>query len=229
MTGRAAVRLVGVFALTVVLLAATPVLAGSGASPTGGTPPVGTAAATTTDGTELTVEATDASATDGGEVTVEITVTNEGDERAVAPVVSVGELPDGWVVVDNSSEEGTYRSSTREWLWFTLPPGESVTAAITIDVPEDATGVHEIPVTVDDRDNHSAETVAEIDAGSEGGSGLLAGALVPAAAVVGLLLVGAGAYLYRARGGGGGNSGGGSGGGAGGTGGASGGSGSERE
>lgn len=200
MTGRAAGRLVGVLALTAALLAASPVLLGAGASTPGEPGAVGTAAATTTDGTELSVQATDASAPDGGEVTVDITLTNEGDEGAVAPVVSVGELPEGWEVVDNASEEGTYRSSTREWLWFTLAPEESVTASVTVEVPENATGVHEIPVTADDRDNHTAETVADIDAGSEGsdgGSGLPTGLLLPAAGVVGVLLVGGGVYWYR--------------------------------
>lgn len=172
-------------AVAATLAASVATVAGTAAAP---------ASAATTDGVDLAVEASTSSTGDGN-VTVEITVTNEGDQPSVAPVATVGRLPEGYRVVGNASADGTYRSSTRQFLWFELPPGESVSANVTLTRSDNASG-GTVPIRVDDDDGHTAST--NVSVGSGGG---LLSRLPTLAAVAALVaVVAGGAYAYRRRG-----------------------------
>jgi uncharacterized repeat protein (TIGR01451 family) len=152
---------------------------------------------------------------DGGEVrpgetvTVSTTVTNEGENGSSGVVVDAG-VPDGWTVVEREDAGGTWRSSTREWLWVSVDPGESVSPSLTLRAPENASGEYAVTFVVSTGDsdgNATAEGIVtvgsdEADAGVNGRSFGSGGddrsvGLLAAAAVVILALVGFAAYRRR--------------------------------
>jgi archaellum component FlaG (FlaF/FlaG flagellin family) len=120
----------------------------------------------------LTVDPGEATVAPNGSVTVTLTVENTGQERSVGPVVRLDSLPEGWTVANQTSENATYRSSTREWLWRGLDPGATGEATATLSAPGSAEGTHDLPVSADDAAGATAEAVATVAVGASGdGSG----------------------------------------------------------
>lgn len=71
-------------------------------------------------------------------------------EASLGPVeVGVGPLPDGWEVVANQSNDGTFQSQASTWSFDAFAPGTRAAGSLTIAVPEDAEpGEYEIPIVV---------------------------------------------------------------------------------
>jgi uncharacterized repeat protein (TIGR01451 family) len=158
---------------------------------------------------DLSVGADGGDVRPGETVTVTTTVTNEGENGSSGVVVDA-RVPDGWTVAERDDDGGTWRSSTREWLWLSVDSGESVSPSVTLRAPENASGEYAVSFVVSTGDsdgNATAEGVVTVggdgaDANVSGqsfgsGGGDRSVGLLAAAAVVILALVGFVAYRRR--------------------------------
>lgn len=109
----------------------------------------------------LTVDTNVTSKTDTSR-TVSVWIQNEGSERSIAPVLNVTSLPLHWKVKNQSSPNGTYRSSSNEWLWMSLPPDETVRTTFQLQIPANYSGTHAIRLKVHDANNNSANALISI-------------------------------------------------------------------
>lgn len=93
-------------------------------------------------------------------------------EATLGPVeVGVGPLPDGWEVVANQSNDGTFNSQASTWTFDSFAPGTRAAGSLTVAVPEDADpGEYEIPivVTVGNEDGSIETSVTATIVGAEG-------------------------------------------------------------
>jgi len=93
-------------------------------------------------------------------------------EASLGPVdVGVGPLPDGWEVVANQSNDGTFQSQASTWTFDAFAPGSRAAGSLTIAVPEDTDpGEYEIPivVTVGSEDGILETSVTATVVGAEG-------------------------------------------------------------
>lgn len=116
---------------------------------------------------ELQTTVQDGSSAD--RATIAITLRNVGETTSVAPVVRLESLPEGYTVVNQTSDAGTYRDSTREWLWLALEPGETAEATVTVET-EGTGGTFEIPVVAEDEAGNAASATVTGSVGAAGGS-----------------------------------------------------------
>lgn len=127
--------------------------------------------------TSLAIGTEPATGTANGTARLPLSLTNEGEARSVGPVLRIEDLPPGFAVVNQSSPNGTYRESTREWLWTRVDSGETVTATAVLAFPANASGSYEVSLSADDADNATATATATVrveeeptDGGSDGGT-----------------------------------------------------------
>ncbi len=140
----------------------------------------------------------------GGNATVVVELANTGGGDSVAPVVQVGSIPEGWRVVGQESPAGVWRSSTREWAWLNVSPGETATARLFLRAEGNTSDGGPVRLAVVDADDNTDTATADLEAvvaneSSSGGSGGGVDPLFVAAAAGVLALAGLGTYLYRQR------------------------------
>lgn len=111
----------------------------------------------------IEAEASDAEA--GGTTTVTITFSNNGDERTGA-IVDVTSMPDGWEIQNHSDDGGSWNDDESKWLFQGVQAGSSVEPSVTLSIPEDASGDHEIEVQGSTTDSDVSAT-ATVSLGSE--------------------------------------------------------------
>lgn len=188
----------------VVTLATVALVGGAGVATatTGDAPPATVAGLQAQADADLGLSVT-ASGVEDGNVTVELTLSNEGPDDSDAPVVRLGQLPEGWAVVAQSSDGAAYRPSTNEWLWVSLAEDAEVTVTATLSVPEDANTDRQLDVVAADADGNEANASAAVGGG--GGEGALAGLSLPlvAAGAGALVVLGVVVAVVRRRRGGG--------------------------
>lgn len=132
-------------------------------------PLAGGASAAVTQETTLAIGTEPATGTPNGTARLNLSLTNEGEARSVGPVLRIDDLPPGVAVTNQSSPNGTYRESTREWLWTRVDPGETVTASVVLSVPANASGSYEVALSADDADNATATASATVTVDPEAG------------------------------------------------------------
>jgi predicted secreted protein len=118
--------------------------------------PIGTVAAAP--GVDVTQEANSTTVAPGE--TVEFTTTINVDELDTAGAGLAVELPDGWTLVSQTSEEATFKSEANEWLWF-VPGGISgdKTVTYTVQAPDDAEDGETVTVTAEGVVTDDGETL----------------------------------------------------------------------
>lgn len=107
----------------------------------------------------IEAEASDAEA--GGTTTVTITFSNNGDERTGA-IVDVTSMPDGWEIQNHTDDGGSWNDGESKWLFQGVQAGSSVEPSVTLSIPDDASGDHEIEVqgSTTDTDVSATATVS---------------------------------------------------------------------
>lgn len=109
----------------------------------------------------------------GETVQVGVAIENTGSTTSPAPVLDLESLPAGWTVTEWSGTDAAYRNATNEWLWTTLEPGEVEKFTFTVEVPANASGVHELGAELTDGDERSTtgstEVAVEADATTTAG------------------------------------------------------------
>lgn len=91
----------------------------------------------------IAAEASDAEA--GDTTTISITFSNDGDEGTGA-IVAVTGIPNGWEIENRSDDGGSWNSGESKWLFQRVEAGGSVAPSLTLSIPDDATGDHEIEI-----------------------------------------------------------------------------------
>lgn len=134
-------------------------------------PVLATSPMDTTTESSLSLSATQTTSVANGTVTVRVEVTNTGDTTSVGTVVRLSDVPPGWRVVNQSSGNGTYRASTREWLWPRLQPGTSRSASVRLAVPANASERSRMTFWASDAANATASTTATVNQSPLGTNG----------------------------------------------------------
>jgi len=116
-------------------------------------------------------------AASGTTVTLSFSMTNMG-ERGGARILDVS-MPEGWTIVDRTDDGGSWKPGERKWLFQTVDAGDSRTPAVTVRIPDDASGSETVTATVE---NASGVTVTETRTVDVTGSTLTAGGAQTAAA-----------------------------------------------
>jgi hypothetical protein len=102
------------------------------------------------------VEGSDVAGTPGRTTTVTLSLQNTDDEAVSNLRIGIEALPDGWTV-ESVTTGGNYDENGRAVEWSRVEPGETVTADVTVAVPEDAEQeTHRIELTAD-ADEHFVE------------------------------------------------------------------------
>lgn len=85
----------------------------------------------------------------GENMTLLVRMPNPTDASLDGVEVGVGPLPDGWEVVANQSNDGSFESQASTWNFSTVAPGTRGAGSLTVAVPEDTDpGEYEIPIIV---------------------------------------------------------------------------------
>lgn len=152
---------------------------------------------TQTGDSQLAVSASATGVTPGSNATVSIALENTGTSRSVSPVVTLDSLPEGWQVVNATSDGAAYRDSTNEFLWIALAPGGTGNATARIAIPANASGTETVDIRAEDADGNTANATGRFVLGGGGSGGGLP--TVPLLVVgAGVVLLGAG-WWYRSR------------------------------
>jgi hypothetical protein len=148
-------------ALVVVLLTATLAVAG--------TP------ATAASGTTLSLNAAASAGGPTETATITATVTNTG-KRPTGVIVTIEERPERWTIRERADAGGVWNPAAEKWLFQRVEPEETVSPNVTLAIPPNASGQHDVTVSATD-----ATTNLSASASMQTGTGL--GSIQPGGSV----------------------------------------------
>jgi len=110
--------------------------------------------------------------TSSSEATITYTLQNTGKSSS-GYVIDILEIPSGYRFVEQSSERGVWKNSTKVWFFQSVDSGEAVSASITI---KEAKSTNETPTIVanvvdnEGKQDTSQVTIETTETGSEEGT-----------------------------------------------------------
>jgi hypothetical protein len=108
--------------------------------------------------------------TSGAEATVTYTLENTG-ENSSGYVIDIVEMPDGYRFVEQSSERGVWKNSTKVWFFQSVDGGSTVTASMTVRAASGEAGSPLVVANAVDDEGKRDSTEVTLQATVPGGEG----------------------------------------------------------
>jgi hypothetical protein len=157
--------------------------------------------ATAASGTTLSLNAAATAGSPTETATITATVTNDG-KRPTGVIVTIEERPEHWEIRERADAGGVWNPADEKWLFQRVEPDETVSPNVTLAIPPNASGKHDVTLSATDATSNLTAS-ASMRTGSgfgnvqPGGGGGLVTAWIEL--LVGPILVFTLVFLWRKR------------------------------